>query len=155
MAILLPYSELKLETRCHNQIENEIDRRAIRAGDEELSRDYVKDYPGGKHRPVSPSRKYNCHGLTFGSRRTWISRASEIAKILKDDEYHSIEIKEVMPGDIVVYFQNGDAEHSGIVIESGFVPIVLSKWGPAHEVVHRVNDCPYDSMQIAYYRIKT
>lgn len=155
MPILLPYSEIKLDTRCENQIENEIDRRAIRAGDQALSRDYVRDYPACTHRPVSPSRKYNCHGLTFASRRTWISKASEIAKLLQDDGYQPVELDHILPGDIVVYFQNGDAEHSGIIIQSGFVPIVLSKWGPAHEVIHRVNDCPYDSMEIKYYRIRT
>jgi hypothetical protein len=155
MPILLPYSELKLDTRCENQVENEIDRRPIRTGDELLSEDYKKDYSGGKHRPVAPTRKYNCHGLTFASRRTWISKTSEVMKILKDDEYEPIDIKDVLPGDIVVYSRNGDAEHSGIVIKSDFVPIILSKWGPAHEVIHRVNDCPYDSMQIVYYRIKT
>jgi hypothetical protein len=41
------------------------------------------------------------------------------------------------------------------VIANGFVPVVLSKWGPAHEVIHRVNDCPYDATQILYYRIRT
>jgi hypothetical protein len=156
MPILPLYSELKLDTRCHNQIENEIDRRPIRAGDEELSKDYKRDYPNGNHRPVSPSRKYNCHGLTFASRRTWISKATEVAKILRDDDYVALpDVKDVLPGDIVVYLQNGDVEHSGIVIKSGFVPTVLSKWGPAHEVLHLVNDCPYDSMQVSYYRIRS
>ncbi len=75
--------------------------------------------------------------------------------MLADDEYKEITIGDVLPGDIVVYRQSGDAEHSGIVIESGYPPIVLSKWGPTHEVVHRANDCPYDSMQILYYRITT
>jgi len=155
MPILLPYSEIKLDTRCENQVENEIDRRAVRAGDEGLSHDYRVAYPKGKHRPTAPTRKYNCHGLTFGSRRTWISKASEIVKVLKDDDYQPVTLDELMPGDVVVYFQNGDAEHSGIVVETGFVPIVLSKWGPAHEVIHLVNDCPYDSMEIKYYRIRT
>ncbi len=60
-----------------------------------------------------------------------------------------------MPGDVVVYSNSGDVEHSGIVIGKDFVPLILSKWGPAHEVIHRVNDCPYDSQQVTYYRIKT
>jgi len=155
MTILQIRSELNLHTRCENQVENEIDRGPARAGDEELCKDYVKDYPRASHRPTRPSRKYNCHGLTFSSRRTWIWKPTEIAKILKDDEYEQIDLKDVLPGDVVVYSTSGDAEHSGIVIEAGFVPMILSKWGPAHEVVHRVNDCPYDSMFITYYRIKT
>jgi hypothetical protein len=78
-----------------------------------------------------------------------------VAKILKDDEYERIELKDVLPGDVVIYTQNGDVEHSGIVISGGFVPTVLSKWGMAHEVLHRVNECPYDAMQISYHRIRT
>jgi hypothetical protein len=153
MPILSLRSELSLHTRCENQIENEIDRRPPRAGDQKLCEDYRRDYPGARHRPTSATRQYNCHGLTFGCRRTWIWKPSEIAKILNDDDYHPVESKDVLPGDIVVYTQNGDAEHSGIVISAGLVPWVLSKWGPAHEVLHRVNECPYDAMQISYYRI--
>jgi hypothetical protein len=155
MPLLRIFSELNLHTRCENQIENEIDRRPIRAGDLELSQDYVKGHPSCVHRPTAPTRKYNCHGLTFASRRTWICKSSEIGKILRDDEYEQVELKDVLPGDVVIYVQNGDVEHSGVVIASGFVPVVLSKWGPAHEVIHRVNDCPYDAMEILYYRIRT
>jgi hypothetical protein len=74
-----------------------------------------------------------------------------VAKILKDDEYEPIELKDV------IYTQNGDVEHSGIVVSSGggFPPMVLSKWGRAHEVVHRVRDCPYDAMEVSYHRIRT
>jgi hypothetical protein len=155
MPILQLRSQLNLHTRCENQIENEIDRRPPRAGDKNLCQDYRRQYPNGIHRTVSPTRQYNCHGLTFACRRTWIWKSEEIAKILRDDEYVSVELKDIAPGDVVVYAMNGDAEHSGIVIQAGSVPIILSKWGPAHEVIHRVNDCPYDSAQTTYYRINT
>lgn len=155
MPVLALHSELNLHTRSENQIENEIDRRPVRAGDIYLSEDYKTKYPSGRHRPTQPTRKYNCHGLTFAARRTWIWKPTEISKILHDDEYSSIEPENVLPGDIVIYVQNGDVEHSGIVVSSGAIPTILSKWGPAHEVVHKVNDCPYDSMQISYYRIAT
>jgi hypothetical protein len=78
-----------------------------------------------------------------------------VQKVLVDDEYKRIDVGDVLPGDVVVYLQNGDAEHSGIVIKRGYPPIVLSKWGPSHEVLHLANYCPYDSMQIVYYRITT
>jgi hypothetical protein len=155
MPVLALCSELNLHTRCENQIENEINRKPVHAGDVILSQAYKADYPDANHRPTAPSRKYNCHGLTFASRRTWIWKASEVKKLMADDEYKPVDLKDVMPGDVVVYVQSGDVEHSGIVIKSGHVPTVLSKWGPAHEVLHRVNDCPYDSMQILYYRITT
>lgn len=155
--VLAVSSQLDLHTRCESQVENEIDRGPIRAGDRILSEDYRRDYPDGKHRPTLPSRKYNCHGLTFASRRTWIWKPSEVAKILKDDEYEPLEPTDVLPGDVVIYTQNGDVEHSGIVVSSGggSPPIVLSKWGMAHEVLHRVRDCPYDAMQVSYHRIRT
>lgn len=154
MPILQLRSQLNLHTRCENQIENEIDRHLPRAGDRALSDDYRAKYPSGRHRPVGPSRQYNCHGLTFASRRTWIWKSSEIEKILKDDEYEMVELKDVLPGDIVVYTQDGDVEHSGIVLSVDPVPYILSKWGPLHEVIHGVNECPY-SGSITYYRIRT
>jgi len=155
MSLLELRSQLDLHTRRENQVENETDRRPVRAGDEILSKDYKNNYSNARHRPTAPSRKYNCHGLTFAGRRTWIWNASEVTKILNDDEYELVVLGDVLPGDIVVYIHNGDIEHSGIVIEGGFVPMILSKWGSAHEVIHRVNDCPYDAMQISYYRITT
>lgn len=127
MSNLQLYSELRLDSRCENHIENEIDRRPERAGDKMLSEDYKRDYPDAKHRPTASTRKYNCHGLTFASRRTWIGKAVEVAKILQDDEYEVIDLRELMPGDIVVYFLNGDAEHSGVVLEVGYIPTILSK----------------------------
>jgi hypothetical protein len=155
MSVLLLRSQLDLHTRCENQVTNEIDRSLVRAGDIIASEEYKRKYSSGKHRPIAPSRKYNCHGLTFASRRTWIWAPAEITKILKDDDYTLVNLEDVLPGDVVVYFTSGDAEHSGIVIHNDVVPIILSKWGAAHEVIHRVNECPYDSTQISYYRIKT
>ena len=154
MRILLPSSELNLHTRCENQIENVINRGPIRAGDQMMSDNMRRKYPNATHRPTMPSRRYNCHGLTFAARRTWIWKPSEVSKILNDDDYTQVNLREVLPGDVVVYVQRGDIEHSGIVIaNNGFIPLVLSKWGPNHEVIHRVNDCPYDAQEILYYRI--
>lgn len=155
MPVLKAYSALKLDTRCENQIDNETDRRPVRAGDQIASDDYRAKFTHGTHRPVAPSRKYNCHGLTFASRRTWIHKPTEVAKILKEDDYEKIRLEEVLPGDVVVYIQDGDYSHSGIVVEAGSVPKVLSKWGAAHEVIHSVNDCPYHPAYPEYYRIRT
>jgi hypothetical protein len=35
------------------------------------------------------------------------------------------------------------------------VPIILSKWGPCHEVVHPVGRSEYDASDVKYYRITT
>lgn len=153
--ILSLRSQLNLHTRCENQVENEIDRRDFRAGDVLACEEFQKRYPNATHRPCGPSRKYNCHGLTFAARRTWIWKASEIAKVLRDDEYQEVDLKEILPGDIAVYYSNGDAEHSGVVMRTAPVPVILSKWGVGQEVLHNVNDCPYDSSKVVYYRIRT
>jgi len=157
MPVLLLKSELRLDTRCENQIANEINRGPIRFGDALQVDDFKRAHPRALHRPVGPSRKYNCHGLTFASRRTWIWQSSEIAKIIRDDDYEVVDLKDVCPGDVAVYYKDGDAEHSGIVVQKGDlgVPLVLSKWGPCHEVVHLVWQCPYDAGNVVYYRIRT
>jgi len=150
-------SQLALHTRCENQIANEINREPVRFGDTLMVEGLKKRYPDEVHRPVNPSRKYNCHGLSFASRRTWIDDSQEIAKILEDDEYDRVLYGEVQPGDVAIYHVDGDAEHSGIVVsvDNLGVPSILSKWGPCHEVVHKVPRCPYDSQNVVYYRIKT
>jgi hypothetical protein len=156
MPILLLRSQLNLHTRCENQVANEISRGPVRAGDALFSQELKAKYVNGLHRPVAPSRKYNCHGLTFASRRTWIWDSAEISKILRDDDYEMVDLQDVLPGDVAVYYTDGDAEHSGIVLRvKDLVPSILSKWGPSHEVVHRVNECPYDAKSVVYYRIKT
>lgn len=155
--ILLLQSELNLHTRCENQVENAIDRRPVRAGDTIGAEDFKSKYKNAVHRPVAASRKYNCHGLTFASRRTWIEKPTEIQKILKDDDYRPVELSSVLPGDIAVYRTKGVIEHSGVVmsVEHG-IPLILSKWAALHEAIHRARECPYyDCEEILYYRIST
>ncbi|MCI0488620.1 MAG: hypothetical protein L0229_18690 [Blastocatellia bacterium] len=108
----------------------------------------------------NPSPIYNCHGLTFASRRTGIHESKEISKILQDDNYQEIiHPHPVLPGDVVLYFSDdGDVEHSGIVIckpddTNLNIPVVISKWGKYCEVIHWANVCPYDSSRLRYYRI--
>lgn len=94
------------------------------------------------------SPKYNCHGLTFASRRTKVYDAGFISVILSDDQYLEIQREqEVKAGDIVVYYgDDGDPTHSGIVVSNSppplHVPLVLSKWGSGPEVIHRLHDVP-------------
>lgn len=156
MPILLLKTELQMQTRCSNQIANELNHEAVPAGSMFAVEDNIKKFKTAIHRPVLPSSKYNCHGLTFASRRTKIAEAQEVLKILKDDDYTVVPAGKVLPGDIAVYYKDGDVDHSGIVvqIEAPFnVPIILSKWGFLQEAVHRVANCPYDASNVIYYRI--
>jgi hypothetical protein len=110
---------------------------------------------------------YNCHGLTFGSRRTQVAPA--VYPILKDDGFEVLPSeKNAQVGDIVVYCNaRGEVIHSGFVVErkpvslvagtTTRIPIVWSKWGKGYEMVHAVGECPYleeDGNYARFYRLK-
>lgn len=104
------------------------------------------------------TRKYNCHGLTFANRRTWIANPDDIFIILKDDEYRKISLNKVVTGDIIVYYKENRIEisHTGIVISVGTfndmpVPFILSKWAYCGEFIHRYTDCPYFKKKIEFW----
>ena len=96
---------------------------------------------------------YNCHGLTFGSRRTQVTDA--VYPILEDDGFdHLPSEKDVRPGDIVVYSNvRGEAIHSGFIVwresieimpgTKTIIPMVWSKWGKGYEMIHAIDHCPY------------
>jgi uncharacterized protein YfaT (DUF1175 family) len=73
---------------------------------------------------------------------------------LADDGYVEVPIAQIVPGDIAVYFEGGDASHSGVLmgIRNG-TPWILSKWGDCHEVIHAVQDTPYIKATVKYYRL--
>jgi len=120
--------------------------------------DLQKKFPNiiirGKPNPLC-----NCHGFTFASKRTAIFESEELWKIIDDDDYEIIEDKkDVLPGDVILYFSdNGDIEHSGIVISKPDptlgIPQILSKWGKYSEIIHSAYNCPYDKSNIQYYRM--
>jgi hypothetical protein len=150
-----------LQTRLKSDIENAIDRDEPTPGIMAEMESYKRKHFSATHRPGGPSTIYNCHGLTFASRRTQIWKPSEIQKILKEDDYQEISVHQTMAGDVVVYFdERNDAVHSGVVVEStpmlGNLRIikVLSKWGAAHEAIHAPADCPYRPATLKYYRIE-
>jgi hypothetical protein len=105
---------------------------------------------------------YNCHGMTFACRRTGIYDLTAVRLVLADDGYGEVRERDVMPGDIVLYYEAGSHEpvHSGIVVAvervgKAVVPTVLSKWGTAGEYVHHPRRCPRqyrDGTSIRFYR---
>jgi len=109
------------------------------------ARDLTKIYPNAISR-TAPSGVYNCHGLTFASRRTSLEESAQIPVILDDDKYVEIGPSEVLAGDVIVYYDSdGEPNHSGIVVGVKGelkLPIICSKWGSAGEFVHRMGDCP-------------
>lgn len=93
---------------------------------------------------------YNCHGLTFASRRTQIDDA-DIEWVLEEDGYTKVgDWKKVQIGDIIVYRYNGSIMHTGLVVKvnleaelsQGLIECVLSKWGQGPEYFHHPANVP-------------
>lgn len=99
-------------------------------------------------RVLSVSATYNCFGLAFASRRTWIYDEAEVRKILEDDGYQPLpwdaSIWDI--GDVVLYrTDDGEISHVAVVVErradllSGDTVIqVISAWGESGEYLHPV-----------------
>lgn len=121
---------------------------------------FKKKFPNNTERDPNPTGIYNCHGLTFASRRTQIAGNPTLSVILTDDRYVRIQKANVLPGDIVIFVHpNGDMEHSAVVIVppsesiTGY-PKVIGKWGNFTEFVHYANDSDYDVSDLRYYRVQ-
>ena len=147
-----------MDTALGHPIANDQGPRQVSAFERNSWAATLKDHPRIQVR-TEPTARYNCHGMTFGSGRSTIS-PDEIDKILKDDDYQRVAEASVLPGDIVLYMTaDGDVEHSGIVVEPPLpeslnIPLIVSKWGNAPEIVHKANDCQYDFTNARYYRLK-
>jgi hypothetical protein len=150
--------ELALETRAQRPIPN-WQSEEISAFEINIHKKFERDYGGKVEFRTGMIPIYNCHGLTFGSRRTLIFDPAIVRQILEDDRYNEISWDKTRPGDILVYFTpKGDVEHSGIVItppdDQLKMPKVLSKWGRSLEAIHWANVCPYSFEYHKYYRIQ-
>lgn len=98
----------------------------------------------------SISYTYDCVGMVFAARRTWVD-TDQLPMILDDDGYQPLKSSErPEPGDIVLYKnQRSEITHAGVVLE--VKPVVkiadwdvkiLSKWGGDGEYVHSPSDVP-------------
>ena len=106
-------------------------------------------HPSAKVRSLSSV--YNCMGMVFASRRTWVD-PEDLQTILEDDDYRQVDRSELNPGDIVVYRNDRDeVTHVGIVYEVNVNPrevtwevVVLSQWGGDGEYFHLDEDVHQD-----------
>jgi hypothetical protein len=158
--LILIRDSLGLDTRQRNHIDNSLDRSDPIPRAVQHANNLRQQYRDAKHRPTLPCSTYNCHGLTFASRRTGISDSAVLQIILTDDGYERIDDRRALtPGDVALYRNptNNDFEHSGVVVDADpRDPLrlrILSKWGSAHEVIHAIGDCPYDASRVIFYRI--
>jgi hypothetical protein len=110
-----------------------------------------------------PTGRYNCHGLVFGSRRTNIPEAGSPTEglvdfLLTEDQYSQVPEAEAREGDIVVWRNGTDVDHTGFVSHVQRDPFravfVASMWGGFGEFVHPVGQTPYPDCIIEFWRLR-
>jgi hypothetical protein len=94
---------------------------------------------------------YNCVGMVFASRRTFVD-CKHLGLILQDDGYKTVRQESVVQGDIVIYRRDSIPQHIGIIYEIRDVSIlhdgshhqiwVLSQWGEDGEYLHELEKVP-------------
>lgn len=150
---------IRLQTRKGTDINNyqlhNIDIKEYESQMAKLSQKYL----GIILRPDTITGIYNCHGMTFASRRTGINTIDK--QLLIEDDFKQISDNEVLPGDIALYINDlGEIEHTGFITSvdlqnrSKFTIMVLSKWGDGSEVIHALFNCPYAKGDIQFVRCK-
>lgn len=149
-------TKITVQTRVGNDIPNSQSHEYSRFEERQYS-GIESTHPNAEYR-TPPNPIYNCHGLTFASKRTGIYESFVLQSVLDEDGYTEVEREQVLPGDIILYVgERGDIEHSGIVVSKPdkhlMIPKVVSKWGKYKEVVHWANDCPYSFANPKYYRV--
>ena len=144
---------IRVETAKKNGVNN-LQGTDVTNLDRGLDRELAEKFRHARRR-TGVCALYNCHGLTFASRRTRITHARDVRRILDDDNYSVVDVQNVLPGDVVLYLSElGDVNHSGVVVECvfGHEPKVFSKWGNGGEFVHDVRHCPDLYGPIIQYR---
>lgn len=121
---------------------------------------YRKRFPRAELRRL-PTGRYNCHGLTFASRRTQILDPEVVEIILKDDGYRPIGLRDAMQGDLALYYDGRGIAHTGVIVDveqderilGGGTVKVMSKWGSGGEYIHYGRECEYvgQGREIAYW----
>ena len=95
----------------------------------------------------SSASDYNCVGLVFASRRTWVE-PRYVSRFLEEDGYRKVELRDAQPGDVILYRgEAGTVDHVGLVINhepnvanADWDTTVLSQWGRDGEFLHERRD---------------
>ena len=118
-------------------------------------RKYINDYFPNAIILDEGTCTYNCHAYAWwmseGGEQCWINNtlgdeSENLSKFFNDGIYAIT--KSPSPGD-KVYYKYGD--HSAIVYSGD---VFTSKWGPYPLVRHKSTDCPYNSIELVYYKEK-
>lgn len=107
---------------------------------------HLTNHPNRKLRSLSS--EYNCVGMVFAARRTWIE-PEHVEWILQEDGYRQVAREaDLDVGDVVVY-RDGDSQvcHVGIIFSiamnvgsADWQITVLSQWGADGEYLHDIYD---------------
>lgn len=128
----------RLGTHIPNERRREMPPDTLRAAAEI----WAHERPEARFRSISST--YNCVGLVFASRRTWVD-PEYLPMILREDGYSEVLTREqVRAGDVIIYHDDeGEIVHTAIVlsIEPEVVTATwritaLSKWGGGGEYMH-------------------
>jgi hypothetical protein len=150
---------LPLATKKRWRIPNEQRDERAPASMKESERMWRGKFPSIVTRSLSGT--YNCAGLIFAARRTFID-AEDVERILQDDGYARLkDSSEVVCGDLIVYRKEADGpvEHVGLILKPamrgplGSTPlVVLSQWGGDGEYMHAEDVVPeaYGSVRQYY-----
>lgn len=135
----------KLGTHITNERRRELAPDSLRASAEL----WASERPAARLRSISAT--YNCVGMVFASRRTWVD-TDELEKILQEDGYHRVSgLDEIDTGDVLIYRgAKGEIGHIGVVLSSepvvgtaSWMVTVLSKWGAEGEYIHAPDHVPH------------
>lgn len=140
--------ELPLTTKQGTQIPNE-QRSALPMARMDAAKDiWLLKHSSARIRSLSSV--YNCMGMVFATRRTWVD-PQHLSLILNDDGYRRVPDQAGLEeGDVIVYKNTaGQVSHVGIIARlavglAGQPPqiFVLSQWGRDGEYFHRADDVP-------------
>ena len=135
---------LQLSTRLGNHIANARRREMAPDARRASVRKWAAEFPQAHLRSITAT--YNCVGMVFGNRRTWVLEET-LELIRNDDGYRMVLTPRV--GDVAVYRRTTDVDHVGIVVEmrpnvatASYEVLVLSKWGAEGEYLHREDQVP-------------
>lgn len=162
--ILNQYKESDKSIKMHTSTDDEIEnyQTFILLESEIIRANAIEKQFDGKFQG-NPSPLYNCHGLTFASKRTGIYSDTEIWKILKCEYQAVASVNDLLVGDIILYLERDNETsiiHSGIVVTAnhsiGTISEVriYSKVLKAREITHSIYNCPYHTgNNVKFYRI--
>lgn len=136
-------SAIRLATRRNSYIPNSRRRPRNPASMQAAVRSLTTD----RRKLRSAASEYNCVGLVFASRRTWVD-TDQLNKIFEEDEYRQIRVEDAQPGDVIVY-RDRDKQmvHVGIlqnrepdVARAAWNLTVVSQFGADGEYIHEIAD---------------